>query len=455
MASAIVVVLVLGLSACGGEQPTAQTPVAPQAQDVKPVGEVVTVAKHDVAPTTLTATEDPSSAPSPADAGPAPTGPAPKIVCEAPVFEFGEVDSEVKVEHDFMVRNAGEGTLEIKNVRTSCGCTVAQPENKTLAPGQETKISTTLSLKGRQGVTSKTVTVECNDPETPVLKLELKGTAVAAITIEPRTVSLGRVVDASPISQAISIKATKPDLNFKIESVDSSTLPQFKTEIKTVEEGKSYEVLLTSAEALPVGNINGRLMIKTDTPSNPIINVSVFAQVIGDLDVSPDVVSLRHSDDPSKRSNQYMRVRGGRVQEFTVTEVIAPVPTMKAEFEARQPNDYLIKLSEMPLTDELDGKELIIKTSVPTTPEIKIPFRVVKARALGQPNAPDLQKMMSPGGKPMVPPPGGLVQPKGNPPAFPAAQPPVPPAAQAPAAPAEAPAAPVESAPATAQPEQK
>ncbi|HNR30511.1 MAG TPA: DUF1573 domain-containing protein, partial [Candidatus Hydrogenedentes bacterium] len=137
------------------------------------------------------------SAPQPAPAPainaptPAPEGPAPKIVCPDPEFDFGEKDEDVSVEHEFVIRNEGETPLEITNVRTSCGCTAAKPKDSTVAPGSETRIAATLSLRGRQGENAKTITVMSNDPVTPNLVLTMKGVVTAPIMYEPRVLNFG------------------------------------------------------------------------------------------------------------------------------------------------------------------------------------------------------------------------------------------------------------------------
>ena len=53
---------------------------------------------------------------------------------------------------------------------------------------------------------------------------------------------------------------------------------------------------------------------------------------------------------------------------------------MKAELIKRKDNDYHIKLSEMPVDKSLEGKELIVRTNLPDTPEIRIPFQVRAGR---------------------------------------------------------------------------
>ena len=354
---------------------------------------------------------------------PVPEGPAPKIVSPEPVYDFGTLDNETKVQHDFIIRNVGDATLNIKNVRTSCGCTVAQPEKKVLEPGEETKVATTLSLRGRQGPTKKSVTVESNDPVTPMLRLDLEGTAIAPIMMDPRTVNFGRIDDDEVHERTVSLKTTQEDLTFHIESIECPRLPQIQTEVKTLEDGKSYQIAVRIAEALEPGNRNGTLDIRTDHPKHPFFRVNVFAQVIGYLDIAPPEINLRYSDDPEKTSTQYLRVSAGRVKEFTIKEVIAPSEKIKVDIEERGPNNYLIKLTDMPLTEELDQKELVVRTDLEDKPEVTIPFRVIKPRV-----RPPIQRKTPP--RPAAPHVGRpAVKPKA-----PAAKPPAPPAtAKAPA----------------------
>ena len=55
---------------------------------------------------------------------------APKVFCPEPVYDFGTMENTKKVKHDFVIRNVGGETLRITKVRTSCGCTVAQPKKR-------------------------------------------------------------------------------------------------------------------------------------------------------------------------------------------------------------------------------------------------------------------------------------------------------------------------------------
>ena len=58
----------------------------------------------------------------------APAGHAPKAVIEGgPLYDFGCALEGTMVNHIFKIKNIGEGYLDIRGVKTSCGCTTGQP----------------------------------------------------------------------------------------------------------------------------------------------------------------------------------------------------------------------------------------------------------------------------------------------------------------------------------------
>ena len=63
---------------------------------------------------------------------------APKIVCDEPVYDFGEIANHNVVEHEYVIRNAGTLSLEIRSVRASCGCTAASSASAASGVGAST-----------------------------------------------------------------------------------------------------------------------------------------------------------------------------------------------------------------------------------------------------------------------------------------------------------------------------
>jgi hypothetical protein len=321
---------------------------------------------------------------------PSPTWAAPVIMSPEPVFDFGERDSEEKVEHNFVVKNAGDEVLNITDVKTTCGCTVAKPAVNTLAPGEETTVGVTFNLKNRQGVQNRKITVLTNDPETPQYYLELKGTVTALIMMEPTMLNFGRIEDNEPHTLPITIRTTKEGYTFELREVTIEGAAPIQTVIETVTPGKEYKVVATTNPNLVPGSITGTVTIATSEPDRPTLQAKVFGHVIGALTVQPNSIRIQSNSDPNAaRSSQFLQVIPGRAKEFELLEIIPPIEGMKAELIKRKDNDYHIKLSEMPVDKSLEGKELIVRTNLPDTPEIRIPFQVRAGRPVqvGRPPA--------------------------------------------------------------------
>lgn len=80
-------------------------------------------------------------------------------------FNFGQVKEGTTVSHTFELVNKGSDVLQIKDVRTSCGCTAALVSSSTLKPGEKGTLKVDLDTKGRQGKMSRTISIVSNDSE--------------------------------------------------------------------------------------------------------------------------------------------------------------------------------------------------------------------------------------------------------------------------------------------------
>lgn len=302
------------------------------------------------------------------------------IACAQPIFDFGERGNAESVTHDFVIFNQGNQTLTIKNVRTSCGCTVAKPAVQLLPPGTETTVSATFNLHNRNGKQNKTITVESDDHLHPQFALQLSGLAVASILVEPAALHFSNAEEGMG-ERKVVLRASNQDTTdgettpnaFKVLSAEVS-LAGLSANSSVVEEGQVYEVCVAQATDLPEGAYTGTLTVHTDHPKSPTITVGLSVEISGPLTIQPPKVFLRPAKDPSERSNQLLRVTSGHVKDFELTEIVAPSKSMRAEIQKRYPNDYLIKLTDIPMDGSLDGKDLILKTNLPKAPQISIPF---------------------------------------------------------------------------------
>jgi uncharacterized cupredoxin-like copper-binding protein len=98
----------------------------------------------------------------------------PKISVQQSEFDFGDINQNDIVNHDFVIMNTGGDILKISDIRAACGCTAAKPDKTELKPGESTKLKITFNSKGRKGPQIKTVNFNTNDPAKPSVTLTIK-----------------------------------------------------------------------------------------------------------------------------------------------------------------------------------------------------------------------------------------------------------------------------------------
>ncbi|HHL39002.1 MAG TPA: DUF1573 domain-containing protein [Deltaproteobacteria bacterium] len=103
------------------------------------------------------------------------TDAVPRVHIPQRTVELGRSQPGVKPTGSFTIGNTGSARLNIIELKPSCGCTVAEPETKTIAPGEEVEVTVTIDPRGKAGGYRKTVTVRTDDPEEPVVEVVVTG----------------------------------------------------------------------------------------------------------------------------------------------------------------------------------------------------------------------------------------------------------------------------------------
>lgn len=93
-------------------------------------------------------------------------------------WEFGKVREGEILRHKFVLTNETEKTLNIKEINTSCGCTVSKARKNTLPSGDSTEIEVEFNSKGYSGSTEQFVYVHTDSRDKPILKFIIKAEVV-------------------------------------------------------------------------------------------------------------------------------------------------------------------------------------------------------------------------------------------------------------------------------------
>jgi len=98
-----------------------------------------------------------------------------KIEFENKVFDFGTILEGEQVSYTFKFKNVGDCPLVIKEVNTSCGCTVPEYDKKPIEPNGTGAINIKFDSNGKKGTQYKTIRVITNTIEEN-LELVVTGT---------------------------------------------------------------------------------------------------------------------------------------------------------------------------------------------------------------------------------------------------------------------------------------
>ncbi len=94
-------------------------------------------------------------------------------------FDFGDMKQGDKKDYTFNLTNDGKADLQIRNVRSSCGCTAVAPSKKVVSPGETVPIKVTFDSRGKRGRQSKSITVITNDPKNPTSTLRISSNIIS------------------------------------------------------------------------------------------------------------------------------------------------------------------------------------------------------------------------------------------------------------------------------------
>lgn len=99
-------------------------------------------------------------------------------------FDFGSVPREVKVVHKFLLKNVGNDTLRIMDIKRACGCTTAPVGKKVLAADDTTSMPVTFSSGRRSGSSTKGISIITDQEPRGMFNINIKA-YVESPTMKP------------------------------------------------------------------------------------------------------------------------------------------------------------------------------------------------------------------------------------------------------------------------------
>ena len=100
-------------------------------------------------------------------------------------IEWGQVKEGDKLVGEIAFKNTGKSTIQIVDVRTHCGCTVADIKKTEYAPGEKGKISYTMRTRNFHGLVRKSISIKWSDGAEHVERFVLEADIKREFDIRP------------------------------------------------------------------------------------------------------------------------------------------------------------------------------------------------------------------------------------------------------------------------------
>jgi Protein of unknown function (DUF1573) len=163
------------------------------------------------------------------------------LVFEKDVVTEAAAPSSETHSSQFAFKNAGSKPVTISEIQTTCGCLGASSDKLVYQPGESGVVSATIKLGTFEGEVVKSIYVLSDDPESPKRMLQMKITIPKLMEITPEVTTWA--VGETPTPKKMTIKVLR-DEPIDVTAV-TSTRENMTAELRELEKGRSYEVVLT------------------------------------------------------------------------------------------------------------------------------------------------------------------------------------------------------------------
>ncbi len=307
----------------------------------------------------------------------------PKAVAPEPVKDFGIVARGERIAHGFVVRNEGDGVLNITEVKPTCGCTVAKFD-RTVPPGGTGLIEAEVETTNLRGPIAKSVQVFTNDPDNPKLNLVIKANVKSRIEAHPGYARFIAVQGEGTQSSAQTVWSSEyRDLTVqRVESpypfLKVSYREAIGAEKRSEGKGRQWRIQLSLPADAPVGPLSDYVTVYTNHPEQKTLKIPVAGFVRPLLTVTPRIADFgrRELAEPQSANLEIKNLGSEAVE---LGEVSTDLEGLEAEIETLEEGHlYKVVLTLKPgFPKGAFAGTVTIETSSSRQPQIEVTVRGV------------------------------------------------------------------------------
>jgi hypothetical protein len=143
------------------------------------------------------------------------------IVGEA-VHNFGVMEHMQEGEHEFKIRNEGQGPIKMVALKRdqTCQCTLGSLGQDGLKPGEETTVKLSWIIKNPAPLFEHSAKIRTDDPENPVATFRVRGLVGKRLLVKPSNeVNLGSLNEKQPTERTLEVYSQIVDA-FEITKIE-------------------------------------------------------------------------------------------------------------------------------------------------------------------------------------------------------------------------------------------
>ncbi|MBN1611626.1 MAG: DUF1573 domain-containing protein [Polyangiaceae bacterium] len=188
---------------------------------------------------------------------------SPVIEFDERVHDFGIVNQDMFLKHQFVIKNTGNAVLSIQNVRTSCGCTTAAVGLEAIPPGGSSPLEVTLGMRYFSGRGSKTIQIDSNDPRNPTSALEIKYDMQRLIAFRPFFPTLTTRAGRDKVEKVWLEGSLAEQAELRVIKTESGECQVLARPIQERQGGKTRKGLALTLKGDKPGTATGQVTLAT------------------------------------------------------------------------------------------------------------------------------------------------------------------------------------------------
>ena len=208
---------------------------------------------------------------------------------------FGTVARGSDTVYRFEITNLYKQTMHITAVRSSCGCTSATIENKTIKTHEKAYIVAKFNTRTFTGFHGATLTVSFGAPYRAEVQVRVHGEIRGDVVFSPGAVVFGNVDEGFAEEQTLTVNYAGPK-SWRIVDVtnDNDNLEVELEELSRSICKVSYNLLVRLKPNVKVGYVKDQITVITNDPRKESRRIPLFVEgrVIPEITITPETLVL-------------------------------------------------------------------------------------------------------------------------------------------------------------------